>query len=68
MGMSSYIMDLEDLFIEEASKRIGGCEQVGELLESLEKDGCMKICAHMTDSEKLEFVDEIWSEFWSSQV
>ena len=65
MGMSSYIMDLEDQFIEEASKRIGGCEDIGELLESLENDGCMKLCVHMTDREKLEFVDEIWHEFWS---
>ena len=65
MGMSSYVMDLEDQFIEEASKRIGGCEDIGEFLESLEKDGCMKLCVHMTDREKLEFVDEIWNEFWS---
>lgn len=68
MGMSSYIMDLEDQFIKEASKRIGGCENIGELLESLEKDGCMKLCIHMTDTQKLEFVDEIWNEYWSEYV
>ncbi len=65
MGMSSYIMDLEEQFIDEAAKRIGGCEQVGDLLESLEKDGCMKLCIHMTDRDKLEFVEEIWNDFWS---
>jgi hypothetical protein len=67
MGMSSYIMDLEDQFIDEASKRIGGCEDIGELLESLERDGCMKLCVHMSDTQKLEFVDEIWNEFWSEK-
>jgi len=67
MGMSSYIMDLEDQFIEEASKRIGGCEDIGELLESLERDGCMKLCVHMSDTQKLEFVDELWHEFWSEK-
>lgn len=65
MGMSSYIMDLEDDFIDEVSARIGGTECVGELLESLEKDGCMKLLLHMTDTEKLEFVEECWNNFWS---
>jgi hypothetical protein len=68
MGMSSYIMDLEDQFIDEASKRIGSCENIGELLESLERDGCMRLCIHMTDTEKLEFVDEIWNKYWSEYV
>ncbi len=67
MGMSSYVMDCEDQFIDEASKRIGGCEDIGELLESLERDGCMKLCVHMSDTQKLEFVDEIWNEFWSEK-
>ena len=65
MGMSSYIMDLEDDFIDEVSARIGGTECVGELLESLEKDGCMKLLLHMTDTEKLEFVEKCWNIFWS---
>lgn len=67
MGMSSYVMDCEDKFIDEVSARIGGCESVGELLESLEKDGCMKLCIHMTDTQKLEFVDELWNDFWSEK-
>jgi hypothetical protein len=67
VGMSSYVMDCEDKFIDEVSARIGGCESVGELLESLEKDGCMKLCIHMTDTQKLEFVDELWNDFWSEK-
>ena len=65
MGMSSYVMDIEDTFIDKANAVIGGCECVGELLETLEKNGDMKLCVHMSDTQKLEFVDEIWNEYWS---
>ena len=57
-------MDMEDQFIEAVSDRIGGCECVDELLISLEKDGSMNLIVHMTDSEKLEFVSELWNDFW----
>ena len=49
MGMSSYVMDCEEQFINSVNLRIGGCEQVSD----------------MSDNEKLEFVEELWSEFWS---
>jgi len=65
MGMSSFVMDCEDKFIDEVSTRIGGCEDVHELLESLEKDGCMRLIAHFSDGEKCEFVGELWNDFWS---
>ena len=68
MGMSSYVMDSEDQFITEVSARIGSCESVNELLESLHKDGCTRLIAHMTGEEKLDFVCELWNDFWSSQV
>ena len=38
MGMSSYVMDCEDQFINSVSLRIGGCEHVSELVNSLTKD------------------------------
>jgi len=65
MGMSSYVMDCEDQFVDAVSACIGGCEDVHELLESLEKTGSMQLIAHMSDGEKCEFVDELWHEFWS---
>lgn len=65
MGMSSFVMDSEDQFIDEVSARIVGCECVHELLESLERDDCMRLIAHMTDGEKCEFVEELWNDFWS---
>jgi hypothetical protein len=60
-------MDSEDQFIDEVSARIGGCEDIGELLESLERDGCLRLIAHMSDTQKLEFVDEICNDFWSQK-
>ena len=68
MGMSGYIMDLEEDFVEEVSKRIGGCEHVHELVQQLEEDGCMKLCAWMSDMEKLDFVYELWDEFWADKA
>ena len=65
MGMSSFVMTCEEVFIDEVSARIGGCEDVGELLESIERDGHMRLIAHMSDGEKCEFVEELWNEFWS---
>ncbi len=65
MGMSSYVMDCEDQFINSVSLRIGGCEQVSELLNLLTKDNCFADIAHMSANEQLEFVDELWNEFWS---
>lgn len=67
MGMSSFVMDSEDQFIDEVSARIGGCEDVGELLESIERDGCLRLIAHMSDGEKCEFVEELWNDFWSEK-
>lgn len=67
MGMSSYVMDCEDKFIDAVGARIGSCECVHELLEILEKDGSMRLVAHMSDGEKCEFVDELWYEFWSEK-
>ena len=65
MGMSSYVMDCEDKFIDEVSARIGGCESVGELMEQLVKDKCFVNIMHMSGPEQDEFVGELWNEYWS---
>jgi hypothetical protein len=67
MGMSSYVMDCEEQFINSVSLRIGGCEHVSELVNSLTKDNCFADIAHMSAVEQLEFVDELWYEFWSEK-
>tara|TARA_B100000900_G_scaffold253470_1_gene215972 strand:+ start:856 stop:1062 length:207 start_codon:yes stop_codon:yes gene_type:complete len=65
MGMSSYIMDCEEQFANSVSLRIGGCESVSELVNSLTKDNCFADIAHIDAREQLELVDELWGEFWS---
>ena len=65
MGMSNYVMDLEDQFIEQAEKRIRGCDNWGELGDSLLRDGCFNLIPHMDEYQKAEFVEELWNEFWS---
>jgi len=65
MGMSSYVMDCEEQFINSVSLRIGGCEDIGELLNSLTRDNCFNDIAYMEANEQIEFVEELWYEFWS---
>ena len=68
MGMSSYIMDCEEQFINSVSLRIGGCECVAELTNSLTKDNCFADIAYMDATEQLELVDELWNDFWSDKT
>ena len=68
MGMSSYVMDCEEQFINSVNLRIGGCEHITELHMALTRDKCWNDIAHMSDNEKLEFVEELWGEFWSDYV
>ena len=68
MGMSSYVMDCEEQFINSVNLRIGGCESVAELNNLLTKDKCWVDIMHMSAPEQLEFVDELWNEFWSDYV
>ena len=60
MGMSSYVMDCEEQFINSVNLRIGGCEHITELHMALTRDKCWNDIAHMSDNEKLEFVEELW--------
>ena len=67
MGMSSYVMDFEEQFINSVNLRIGGCEHIRQKFWN-EFGHLQEICwndiAHMSDNEKLEFVEELWGEFW----
>ena len=66
MGMSDFVLTCEDVFIDEANAVIGECDDVNDLLQTLEEAGHMHLMAHYSDREKLEFVDEIWNEYWSA--
>ena len=65
MGMSSYVMDMEENFIDAVSERIGSCEVIDQLIDQLEKDKCFNLIAHMSVVEKESYVYELWNDFWS---
>jgi hypothetical protein len=65
MGMSSYVMDCEEKFMDEVSARIGQCETVGELGDILLKDGCFNL---IPDHLHMEILDECWNEYWSAHA
>lgn len=67
MGMSSFVLTCEEVFVDAANAVVGECECVHELLENLEKNGHLRLLAHMSDGEKCEFVDELWNDFWSEK-
>jgi len=67
MGMSSWILDLEDKFADEVSKHIGGCEDITDLQDKLVVNKSFDLLAHMSDEEKTEVMSDHWNEYWSSK-
>ena len=47
MGMSSYVMDCEEQFINSVNLRIGGCEHITESRFSLTRDKCWNDIAYV---------------------
>lgn len=64
MGMSSWILDLEDKFADEVSKHIGGCEDITDLQDKLVVNKSFDLLAHMSDEEKTEVMSGHWNEYW----
>lgn len=67
MGMSDFVLTCEEVFIDEAHAVIGECDDVNDLLQTLEEAGHMHLLAHFSDGEKCELVDNLWHEFWSAK-
>ena len=65
MGMSSWILGLEDKFADEVSKHIGGCEDITDLQDKLVVNKSFDLLAHMSDEEKTEVMSDHWNEYWS---
>lgn len=65
MGMSTYIMDLEDKFLhKDIPEIIKECETVEEAIDKAHKRWIFNYDLH--SAEKLEeIVTEQWNEFWS---
>ena len=64
MGMSSWILELEDKFADEVSKHIGGCEDITDLQDKLVVNRSFDLLAHLSDEEKTEVMSGHWNEYW----
>jgi phage-related protein len=63
--MKSYMMDLEEQFIDEVSVHIKGCESVEELMLALVNNDSLKLISHMSTREKVDYINELWNSYWS---
>ena len=64
MGMSSWILELEDKFVDEVSKHIGECEDITDLQDKLVVNRSFDLLAHLSDEEKTEVMSGHWNEYW----
>lgn len=64
--MKAYMMDLEEDFIDEVSSRIKDCESLEELMLSLVNGDCLKLISHMSTSEKVDYIKELWNSYWAA--
>ena len=63
--MKAYMMDLEEQFIDDVSIHIKGCEDVSELMLKLVNNNSLELISHMSTSEKIDYINELWNSYWS---
>ena len=66
MGMSSYILDLEEQFDEKIESAVKQSEHVDEAVAEAMKH--RDLVAHLSDDEVTEMVYEGWNEIWSDYL
>ena len=66
MGMSGYILDLQEQFDEKVELAVKESEHVSEAMAVAVKH--RDLVAHMTDDEVVEYVHEGWNEIWSNYL
>ena len=66
MGMSSYILDLEEQFDSKVEDAVKQSEHVDEAVAEAMKH--RDLVANMTDEEVVEYIHEGWQEFWSNYL
>ena len=66
MGMSSYILDLEEQFDEKIESAVRQSEHVDEAVAEAMKH--RDLVAHLSDDEVTEMVYEGWNEIWSNYL
>lgn len=65
MGMSGYILELEEQFDAEVEKAVKESEHVSEAMAVAVKH---RHLVDMTDDEIEDYVSEAWNEFWSKYL
>ena len=68
MGMSSWIMDLQEEFEEKVADIVKESEHVAEAYASAIKINNENNYVNYSDMEIEELVDEMWSEQWSNYI
>ena len=66
MGMSGYILDLEEQFDTKVEEAVKQSECVEEAVAEAMKH--RDLVTHMTDEEVEDYVGEAWNEIWSNYL
>jgi len=66
MGMSGYILDLQEQFDEKVELAVKESEHISEAMAEAVKH--RDLVAHMTDEEIEDYVSEAWNEIWSNYL
>tara|TARA_B100001287_G_scaffold201750_1_gene171113 strand:+ start:2553 stop:2753 length:201 start_codon:yes stop_codon:yes gene_type:complete len=66
MGMSGYILDLQEQFDSKVEDAVKQSEHVDEAVAEAMKH--RDLVANMTDEEVVEYIHEGWQEFWSNYL
>ena len=66
MGMSGYILDLQEQFDGKVEEAIKQSEVIEEAVAEAMKH--RDLVVHMTDDEIEDYVGEAWNEIWSNYL
>ena len=66
MGMSNWIVDLEEQFDSKVEEAVKQSECVEEAVAEAMKH--RDLVTHMTDEEVEDYVGEAWNEIWSNYL
>ena len=66
MGMSGYILDLQEQFDEKVELAVKESEHISEAMATAVKH--RDLVAHMTVEEIEDYVGEAWNEIWSNYL
>ena len=63
MGMSNYVMSLEDQFFDAAAEVVMECEDFEQFYDLMRPQ--LDLVKHMDVHETVNILNGIWNEYWS---